>query len=769
MSLKKKLKVLLKKSFALKNKRNVKNVKKNIEKMAAPVMYVAATALVIAIIAFIISILAEVTASKTFTVESENGLGGTVTSNNIILETSVNGILKGVPPKIIEATNQDITASLLTGFETKNGDINATDSILSSIEKLSGFALTGSFVEEANGFGAAIGPALTLTITPTGLLKGSGTAIESAEAKDVTGQLITGYVSGSGTVSTSDTILTAINKLNGNTALGVSVLASNGFGATNGTSLTMSITSSGLLKSNGTAVSAASNTDITGQTLTGYSSGAGTISSSDTILTAINKLNGNTVQPILQESSVTPIDSVTLLVLDPNVDVIIIDTSNSSALCTLAPPNFAHILSIRLKFQRGLSATIRFSSGGSFVIDATIMQVQIFYSSTGWQILNSSSSIDSFLPNAVNAQKIIPVDAVGNAQFGFSVIFSNDGTTLAIGGPIDSTNFGAVWIYTLIANVWTAQTKINNVSSPIGVTIRLRPIGLSADGNTLAIGGPNDNTNRGAVWIYTRSAGVWTQQDIKLVPAGLAGPTSFGRSGALSADGNILLAAAPSADSSIGALWIFTRSAGLWTETQKITGSEGNDNFGQSCTMSADGSLITGTYLANAISQNIILSFTNVSGTYVEMNSQMSPTGTLFGAIFNASLSANGRTFSFGNTQSQTQSSTLVYTLTNDVWTQQSQSLVGTGSVGNASQGTSTCLSADGNTLAIGGNTDNSNIGATWLFRRTENNWTQFGSKIVGGTASEQGFCVALNSDGHALATGAIGDGGGVGAVWVYW
>jgi hypothetical protein len=41
-------------------------------------------------------------------------------------------------------------------------------------------------------------------------------------------------------------------------------------------------------------------------------------------------------------------------------------------------------------------------------------------------------------------------------------------------------------------------------------------------------------------------------------------------------------------------------------------------------------------------------------------------------------------------------------------------------------------LSADGNTLAVGGSLDNSNVGATWIFIRTNGTWTQQGSKLVG-------------------------------------
>jgi hypothetical protein len=54
-------------------------------------------------------------------------------------------------------------------------------------------------------------------------------------------------------------------------------------------------------------------------------------------------------------------------------------------------------------------------------------------------------------------------------------------------------------------------------------------------------------------------------------------------------------------------------------------------------------------------------------------------------------------------------------------------------------------LSADGNTLAVGGFWDALEIGATWIFIRTNGTWTQQGNKLVGtgySGASQQGVCV---------------------------
>jgi hypothetical protein len=48
-------------------------------------------------------------------------------------------------------------------------------------------------------------------------------------------------------------------------------------------------------------------------------------------------------------------------------------------------------------------------------------------------------------------------------------------------------------------------------------------VALSADGNTAALGGVNDNSSAGAVWVFVRSGNTWTQQGNKLVGSGAVG------------------------------------------------------------------------------------------------------------------------------------------------------------------------------------------------------------------------------------------------------
>ena len=64
------------------------------------------------------------------------------------------------------------------------------------------------------------------------------------------------------------------------------------------------------------------------------------------------------------------------------------------------------------------------------------------------------------------------------------------------------------------------------------------------------------------------------------------------------------------------------------------------------------------------------------------------------------------------------------------VWSQQGSKLVGTGATGaTVYQGISSAMSADGNTAIVGGNRDNSSLGAAWIWTQSGGVWSQQGQQ----------------------------------------
>jgi hypothetical protein len=96
----------------------------------------------------------------------------------------------------------------------------------------------------------------------------------------------------------------------------------------------------------------------------------------------------------------------------------------------------------------------------------------------------------------------------------------------------------------LAQSVFTQQGPKLVGTGAVGGAFQGTSVALSADGNTAIVGGPFDD-GTGAVWVYTRSSGVWTQQGSKLVGTGWSGFPHQGTSVALSADGNTAIVGGP--------------------------------------------------------------------------------------------------------------------------------------------------------------------------------------------------------------------------------
>src|SRR6185436_17937917 len=99
---------------------------------------------------------------------------------------------------------------------------------------------------------------------------------------------------------------------------------------------------------------------------------------------------------------------------------------------------------------------------------------------------------------------------------------------------------------------------------------------------------------------------------------------------------------------------------------------------------------------------------------------------------------------------------TWVFTRNGSTWTQQGNKLVAIGAVLPAGQGSAVAISADGNNLITGGRND-APPGAAFVFTRSGTTWSQQGGKLVGGNASgdaRQGWSVGMSADGNTAVVG---------------
>jgi uncharacterized protein YdbL (DUF1318 family) len=165
-------------------------------------------------------------------------------------------------------------------------------------------------------------------------------------------------------------------------------------------------------------------------------------------------------------------------------------------------------------------------------------------------------------------------------------------TAAIAGGRGDNSFIGAMWVYTRNRGLWTQEGSKLVGTGAVGPALQGYSVALSGDGNTVIVGGYNDASGTGAAWVYTRnSQGLWTQQGSKLIGIGAVGPSLQGYSVALSGDGNTAIVGGIDDNSSIGAMWVYTRSSGVWKGSKLVCiGAVGPSEQGWSVALSDDGS-----------------------------------------------------------------------------------------------------------------------------------------------------------------------------------
>lgn len=205
--------------------------------------------------------------------------GKTLQINNTLGLTGTDGTVMTFPSSTATLARTD-AGQTFTGTQIFSSTITGN---------ISGNAATVTTNANLTGDVTSVGNATTLAAGNAGNLNSgtllaarmpalTGEATTSAGAVAVTltnsaviGKVLTGYTSGAGTVSATDTILQAIQKLNGNDATNAN--------------LTGDVTSVG----NATTLT---NAPVIAKVLTGYSAGAGTVAATDSILQAFQKLGG---------------------------------------------------------------------------------------------------------------------------------------------------------------------------------------------------------------------------------------------------------------------------------------------------------------------------------------------------------------------------------------------------------------------------------------------------------------------------------------------
>jgi len=366
--------------------------------------------------------------------------------------------------------------------------------------------------------------------------------------------------------------------------------------------------------------------------------------------------------------------------------------------------------------------------------------------------------------------KIISGETDG--RFGLSVSISNEGDTAAIGAPDEDS----VYIFTKSASgVWSEQQKITSsvADSAFGASVA-----VSGDGNTVVIGSPAYDslpqiTNRGIVYVYKRSGGVWTRQkiiycgDAKIDPNHPSGE-QFGHEVAIS--GDTIVISARFADSSwddydtVGGVYVHTESSG-WARQQRLHADDFGNNWGFNVVDISGDTIIVGATGANSVGAAYV--FTRSGETWTQQQ-KLTVSENSFGA--SVSISNDGNTAAIGSEDS-------VYTFVKSgaTWSEQQKITPSDAEFGDQF-GDSGCvsISSNGNALIVGDIYEGDPVqqlstGAAYIFKRSGGTWTQQKRLLASDAQAGDGFGrVAISGNGNDTLVGALFADGNDGAAYFF-
>ena len=199
-------------------------------------------------------------------------------------------------------------------------------------------------------------------------------------------------------------------------------------------------------------------------------------------------------------------------------------------------------------------------------------------------------------------QILYPSDPIENNKFGEDNALNEDGTVAAIaatGDDTTATDSGAVYIFTKSNGTWSQETKLKVTSGGPNASDHWGGVSLSDDGLTLSAGTSNDDTtasNSGAVYVFNKSNGTWSQT-VKLKASNAGADDRLGGRTRISGTGDTIVSGAREEDTGVnqaGSAYIFTLNNGTWTQRQQIQASDRAswDLFGDSVGISKDGTVI---------------------------------------------------------------------------------------------------------------------------------------------------------------------------------
>eukprot|EP00979_Chaetoceros_neogracilis_P013229 scaffold3742_cov267-Chaetoceros_neogracile.AAC.1 len=297
----------------------------------------------------------------------------------------------------------------------------------------------------------------------------------------------------------------------------------------------------------------------------------------------------------------------------------------------------------------------------------------------------------------------IQFEAAGD-YFGNSVAMSNDGRAIVVGEPLITGGGygpGCARVFEYSRGSWNQLgSDIDGEADGDGFGYS---VAMSEDGRTIAVGGPGNEA--GYVRVFEYSGGVWNQLGADI--DGEAAGDCFGNSVAMSNDGKTVVAGGPingdSGDGS-GHARVFEYNGRSWSQLgADIDGELAFDLFGYSVAMSGDGLIITVGGPSGHDAGHVRV-FEYIGGSWNQLGPVINGDMPDDGFGYSVSMSGDGRTIAAGAVQNgRTEAGSgyaRVFEYSSESWNQLGGDIDGEAPM--SFFGFSVSMSQDGNIMAVG-------------------------------------------------------------------
>ena len=403
-----------------------------------------------------------------------------------------------------------------------------------------------------------------------------------------------------------------------------------------------------------------------------------------------------------------------------------------------------------------------------------------------------------------------------NDEFGYAVAIDGDTAVVGMPGEDSPDNSGAAFVFTRDQGTgkWSPSPVARLRASDPGTQYRF---GLSvavhedtSNGDTIVVGAPDHSSSKGAVYVFSEPSGGWANdvgedhatETARFLASDGAAADEFGNSVAVV--GNTIVVGAylddDNGDSS-GSAYVFDEPSGGWandtdsddadaefdhtTETLKLSGSSGSDNFGRSVAIDGDTIVVGASGDDSGTGSAFVFikpatGWANSSGTEVAKLTAYFGSGIDGGDRFGRSVAIDGGTIVVGAYGDDgDRGSAYVFTKPDTGWANspgtETAQLTASDRSGGDEFGRS--VSVDGDTVVVGAHKNNigggTDIeGSAYVFTKPKAEWVDSSeaAKLPGPSDSDDdkfGWSVAIDED--TILVGADWQGGNdAGAAYLY-